>query len=66
MSGTEVRVVYRLTPLEEYPVYDEECYFDDPESPTSVTICSSVDCGKITTEWISCAVDDAVPLEATR
>lgn len=46
-----------------YPDYNAECYFDDVESPTMVTICSTENTNNLDSEWISCAVRHAVPVD---
>lgn len=52
--------------LQEYPSFEFEYYFDDHESPTTITICSTESSGSLATEWISIRASHAYPLEAIR
>lgn len=52
--------------LYDYPSFEFEYYFDDHESPTTITICSTESSGKLATEWISIRASHAYPLEAIR
>lgn len=66
MARTKVTAVYRSISLDSYPEFDADYYFDDNESPTTVTICSTGSPGELATEWISCEVGHVVPMEAIR
>lgn len=75
MTRTDVTAVYRTSSLEDYPEFEAKYYVDDHGSPTTVTICSCASTDQIaaewipsevSTEWISCDVGHAVPMEAIR
>lgn len=66
MTRANVTAVYRTTPLDDYPEYDADYYYDDNESPTTVTICTSESSGELATEWISCDISHIVPMESIR
>lgn len=66
MTQVDVTAVYRGSTLHDYPEYDAEYHVDDPESPTTVTIHPASRVGDLATEWISCDIDHAIPMECIR
>lgn len=66
MNRTDPAGADPRTVLDDYPVFDAEYYFDDSESPTTVTICTAESRGLLATEWISCRASHAVPIESVR
>ena len=66
MSATEHRATSLAGELAELPRFELSYLFDNQDEPTEVTIFPESNDFDISTNWITVAVDAAIPLEQVR
>ena len=66
MSAIEGAASGRAIDLEELPRFELSYLFDSEDEPTEVTVFPESDDHDISTNWITVAIDAAVPLDQIR